>query len=81
MAYSEIAQLLESIRCSYEAASLALHGPAIVGRHEIITKRMEIMQHDNEKLQNIVGVDEAIKLVAQTLDSTSDKGEAQVEPL
>jgi hypothetical protein len=65
---SEVARLLENIRLSYESAHLALHGPAIVGRHEIITRKMENMQHDHAKLQTIVGEQEAGKLVAETLD-------------
>ncbi len=65
---SEVARLLESIKLSYESAYLALHGPAVVGKHEFITKRMENMQEAHIALQDIVGSDEAIKLVAQTLE-------------
>ena len=64
---SEVARLLENIRLSYEAAHLALHGPAIVGKHDIITKRMENIQHDHVALQGIVGESEAIKMIADTL--------------
>lgn len=69
---SEVAGLLESIRLSYESAYLAMHGPAIVGRHEIITRKMENMQHDHAKLQTIVGEHKAMKLIADTLDSTEE---------
>ena len=65
---SEVARLLESIRLSYESANLALHGPAMVGKHEIITKKMENMQHNHEELQQIVGEQEANRLVADTLN-------------
>ena len=65
---SEVARLLEAIRLSYEAANLALQGPAMVGRHEFITKRMENMQQAHAELQTIVGEGEAIKLVAKALD-------------
>ena len=65
---SEVARLLETIRLSYEAANLALHGPVMVGRHEFITKRMENMQQAHAELQTIVGEGEAIKLVAKALD-------------
>lgn len=78
---SEVARLLEGIRLSYEAAHMALHGPAIVGRHEIITKKMEHMQQDHEKLQTIVGAREAIKLVAETLENVEEVRKPQVEPL
>jgi hypothetical protein len=65
---SEVARLRESIRLEYESAYLALHGPAIVGKHEIITKHMENMQAAHKILQTIVGEGEAMKLVAETLD-------------
>ncbi|MFL5627694.1 MAG: hypothetical protein ACJ788_19115 [Ktedonobacteraceae bacterium] len=69
MTESEVARLLESIRLSYEAAHLALHGPAMVGMHEFISKRMENMQEAHAELQTIVGSQEAIKLVAETLEN------------
>lgn len=69
---SEVAQLLESIRLSYESAWLAMHGPAIVASHEIISKKLENMQQAHAQLQTIVGEQEAIKLVAQTLDTPSE---------
>ncbi|QBD75202.1 hypothetical protein EPA93_04010 [Ktedonosporobacter rubrisoli] len=65
---SEVARLLENIRLSYESAYLAMHGPAIVGRHEIITRKMENMQKDQAQLQTIVGEQEANRLVAETLN-------------
>lgn len=78
---SEVAQLLENIRLSYESAYLAMHGPAIVGRHEIITRKMENMQKDHARLQTIVGEQEAIQLVAQTLDTVKDTETPQAQPL
>ena len=74
---SEVARLLESIRRSYEAAQLALHGPAMVGSHEFITKRMENMQQAHAELQTIVGENEAIKLVAETLETVSERKETK----
>ena len=68
MITSEVAQLRENIRLEYEAAYLALHGPAIVGKHEIISKHMENMQASHAILQTLVGEHEAIQLVAETLD-------------
>lgn len=75
---SEVAQLLESIRLSYESAHLALHGPAIVGRHEFISKRLENMQQDHERLRAIVG-NEAIKLIAETLENVPEEKKPQVQ--
>ena len=71
---SEVARLLESIRLSYESAYLALHGTAMAGKHEFITKKMENMQHDHAKLQTIVGEQEAGNLVAETLDKPLESG-------
>jgi hypothetical protein len=66
---SEVAQLLGQIRLSYESAQLALHGPAIVAKHEFITKHMENMEESRVVLAGIVGSDQAIKLVAETLEN------------
>lgn len=75
---SEVARLLESIRLSYKSAYLALHGPAIVAKHEFISKKMENMQQDHAQLQTIVGEHEAIRLVAETLDTVGDIEKSQV---
>ncbi|HLG66159.1 MAG TPA: hypothetical protein VKY19_29850 [Ktedonosporobacter sp.] len=76
---SEVAELLENIRLSYEAAHAALYGPAIVGRHEFISRKMECMQQDHEKLQTIVGKRVAIKLVAETLENVEEVRKPQGE--
>ncbi len=76
---SEVARLLESIRLSYESAYLALHGPAIVAKHEFISKKMENIQEDHAELQTIVGAPEAIRLVAETLDAIGDIQKPQVQ--
>jgi enoyl reductase-like protein len=81
MPESEVARLLESIRLSYESAYLALHGPAMVAKHEFITKRMENMQQAHEQLQTIVGKEEATKLVVQTLEKSSVDKKPEGEPL
>jgi hypothetical protein len=69
---SEVARLRESIRLSYEAAQSALYDPAIVAKHEFITKRMENMQQAHTQLQAILGVEEAIRLVVQTLENVQE---------
>ena len=71
MGESEVARLRENIRLEYEVAYGALHDPAIVGKHEIICKHMENMQASHAVLQALVGEDEAMKLVAETLDGVS----------
>ncbi len=74
---SEVVKLLESIRLSYESAYLALHGPAIVSRHDFISKKLENIQQGHAQLQTLVGEHEAIKLVAQTLASVSGEKQSQ----
>ena len=66
---SEVARLLEQIRLSYEAAKLGMQGVAITAPHEFITKRMENMQQAHAVLEGIVGSDEAVKLVVETLEN------------
>jgi hypothetical protein len=69
MSGSEVARLRQCIQEEYEAAQRALHAPAMVAKHEFITKHMENMQKAHVQLQMIVGEQEAIKLVAETLDN------------
>jgi hypothetical protein len=73
---SEVAKLLESITASYEAAHLALYAPAIVSKHEFITKRMEHIQEAHVALQGLLGSEQAGKLVATTLDAAGGNEEA-----
>lgn len=60
---SEVARIKAEIETAYQAAHLALHGPAIVSRHEIITKRMEQVQRLHQELVPLVGQQEAIQTV------------------
>jgi hypothetical protein len=70
---SEVAQLLEQIRLSYESAQLALHGPAMVASHEFITKQMEHMHEYQTKIEDLLGSDEAIRLVVEVLQNSESK--------
>jgi hypothetical protein len=49
-----------------------MHGPAIVGKQEFISRKMEKMQEAHIELQTIVGVREAGKLLSETLDTVAD---------
>ncbi|GCE29468.1 hypothetical protein KDA_49520 [Dictyobacter alpinus] len=69
---SEVARLLENIRLSYESAYTAMHGPAISATHEFISKKLENIQSSHVQLQTIVGEHEAMKLVAETLDTANE---------
>lgn len=66
---SEVALLRQRIEAEYTAAQRALHAPAMVAKHEFITKRMEGIQQAHEQLQTMVGQEAATKLVLAILDS------------
>jgi hypothetical protein len=60
---SAVARLRQQIALEYEAAERALSAPAITARHEFITKRMEAMWSHFQALEQVVGTDEAKKLI------------------
>ncbi|HLZ80604.1 MAG TPA: hypothetical protein VKP04_03160 [Ktedonobacteraceae bacterium] len=63
MAGSEIARILQRIRDEEESAQRALFDPAIVSRHQFITKRSENIGQHVLALAEAVGSDqEAMKL-------------------
>ena len=67
---SEVAQLLEHIRLSCEAAKRGMEGTAITARHDFISKRMEDIQAAHQQLQTMVGENEATRLVVETLENS-----------
>jgi hypothetical protein len=70
---SEVARIRESIAVSYMAAQWGLSGLASgTSRHRFITARMERMEEGHKELQTLVG-DQAIILVAETLNSLPEK--------
>ena len=69
---SQVAQIRQRIEEEYTAAWRALYAPALVAKHDFITKRMENVQHAHAQLQTIVGADEAIRLVVAILDSIQE---------
>ena len=77
---SEIARLMQRIQDEYKSASRALYSPAIVAKHEFITKRMEGIEEAHEELQTIVGQEEAIKLVVEKISSIEETMKSQIDP-
>lgn len=66
---SEVARVLEQIELENQAAHQALYGLASgVARHRFITNKMERMGKLHEKLQTLVGEEQAGKLLAETLE-------------
>jgi hypothetical protein len=65
---SEVARLRQHIQDEYEAATRGLTGLASgTARHAFITARNENIARAHEQLVTLVGADEAIQIVAQTL--------------
>ena len=65
---SEVAQLLEQIEQEYQAAQRGLSGLSSgTSRHDFIRHKMENMHEYHQALSQLVGRDEATKLVATRL--------------
>ena len=70
---SEVARLMEQITKEYEAATRGFRGLAQgTARHDFINARQENIGVCHEALQELVGENEAIKLVAQALNAVQD---------
>jgi hypothetical protein len=67
--HSEIARLRQRIAEEYEAAMRGLSGLAYgTATHEFITKRMEQMGVCHETLKQLVGEQEAARMLAEALE-------------
>ena len=72
---SEVARLRGQIQAEYQAAQQGLSGLASgTARHDFITARTEHLATLHERLAEIVGPDEAIAIVANTIWSPVDQG-------
>ena len=72
---SEVARLREQIQAEYQAAQQGLSGLASgTARHDFIAARTEHIGVLHEKLAEIVGPDEAIAMIANTIWSPEDQG-------
>jgi len=69
---SEVARIRQQIAEEYAAARLGLEGTAITARHEFIAARMDAMGHSYDELVDILGEQEAIRLVAETIWPSPD---------
>ena len=67
---SEVARVLEQIELEFQAAQRGLYGLAVgTAKHQFITNKMEQMGKLHEKLQTMVGEEQAVKLLAETLEN------------
>ncbi len=68
MVVSEVARIKGEIETAYFSGRLGLSGLASgVSRHAVMTTKTERIGHLHEELQTIVGVDQAMQVVAETL--------------
>ena len=73
---SDVAWRLEQIKQQYEAAQRGLSGFAQgTARHAFITAKMKRMGQIHEELQRLVGPEQAIRLVAETLQAHTGGGD------
>lgn len=67
---SEVAWCMEQIALAYEAAQCGLSGLAYgTAQHQFITAKMVTIGEHHEALKQLVGEQEAIRLVVETLES------------
>jgi hypothetical protein len=66
---SEVAHLLRQIETEYEAMQRGLAGYASVARHDFISASMKRMDVCHVALQQLVGEQEAVRLLAETLEA------------
>jgi len=73
---SDVARLLQTIDREYQAAQLGLSGLAQgTSLHEFIHHRMEKIEEVREKLVDLLGEDEAAKLIVSQLEKSADSAE------
>ena len=69
---SEVARLREEIASAYEAAERALHGLALgTAQHQFITARMEHMGRSVGELVDLVGIEEASRMLVETMEQAA----------
>ncbi len=75
---SEVARVRQHIAAEYLSAQLGLSGLAEgTSRHRFITTKMERMGEDVEALMEMMGKEQAIQVVAQTLQEVSEQATRQ----
>ena len=79
---SELARQLEQMTLEYEAARRGLSGLAQgTARHAFIAARMRRMGRIHQEIQRLVGPEQAIQLVADTLLAQTSAEHDQEKPL
>lgn len=71
---SDLAKLLRQFDDEYKAAQQGLEGLALgTALHEFITKRMEGMEAAREQIEELVGPEEAARLIVESMEHTNKK--------
>jgi hypothetical protein len=75
---SDVARMRQTIAAEYLSAQLGLTGVAEgTSRHRFITNKMERMGESFEALAEMMGKDQAIQIVAQTLQEVPEQATRQ----
>jgi hypothetical protein len=72
--HSEVARLLAQISAEYQAAQRGLSGLSSGGaRHDFISARTESIGKCHEEIVELLGPEQAIAMIAQTIWSPADQ--------
>jgi hypothetical protein len=72
---SEVTQLLRQIEQEYQASKRGLEGLASgTARHDFIQKRAETIGQCHEQLTALIGPEQAIALIANTIWTPTEQG-------
>ena len=75
MPQSDVARLLNQIEQEYQASKRGLEGLASgTARHDFIQKRAENIEQCHEQLTDLIGPEEAISLIANTIWTPTEQG-------
>lgn len=75
MTQSEVARLRERIALEYQASQRVFTDFTSTSRHEFITKRQENISACFEELSRLMPKEEAIAIVAETLNTLQSSGD------
>jgi hypothetical protein len=77
MPQSDVTRLLKQIEQEYHASKLGLEGLASgTARHDFIQQRTEKIGQFHEHLSNLIGPEQAIALIANTIWTQPEQGVA-----
>ena len=74
---SEVARIKREIEQDYQAAQQGMHGLAQgTSQHQFITVRMQRMGELHERLEGLVGKEEAAKILTEAMERKKDGKES-----